>query len=773
MNAPKHIDSNYFRELYIFTIILLVACPIVGQAYNKLCHSENFITVHQEADKVYFELDEKLLNKDMLFVVHGLGYKNITFKRHKDQILLTEESVSSLSGVRIPLDQDPSKLSSIIAIFPIIKTRAERHTVFFDVTAFFSEPIGLWSSESSSVRLKNSALIENVSYLKNEIVLEIQTLKWNSNNKTRSLRTDYYSFFLLPEPMTPRAFDYRMGYFTEDELSSINHFPENAKGNISRWRLEKEVPNAELSAPKKHITFYLDSTIPNEYRSYVKAGILEWQPAFEAAGFKNVLKVKDLPKDKGNWSYHSVNHSIIRWNEEDYVRGSDKIKGSTVSKIVDFRSGEILKSDLILNISYQGLADDYFIRCSPIDKRAQQYPFPNDLMGELIQYIVAHEAGHAFGLRDGSYGEYAYPFSKMRKKNWLKTMGFTPSIMNYTRQHYLPQPKDSLDSSLFIQKVGPTDFYSIKWGYDTFSSSAEKIGENYYLDTMIKRQDSIPWYQFNLGQFEIIGPQYVNEVADNDDPIESAKLGLQTIQNVFDIIENISTHKNDYVLSQRLYKKSLDLWEDQMLHVTSLIGGYKTQYGPDKNLIKIVSPIDQKTQEKALEFLIKHSFDSTEWLESPNFISRSQFLIASNRLQHHQLKILNSLISPTRLKRLEHMESMEAYETITYKTLETLYKGLWQELTHDSFEIKPYRQELQSVFVQILVNAIEQPNDYKVTNPATKYYDYSDYSKSLFASILFALEKEISANLLHTKDASSKGHLQLCLLKIIQFQTMK
>ena len=230
----------------------------------------------------------------------------------------------------------------------------------------------------------------------------------------------------------------------------------------------------------------------------------------------------------------------MRWLNKDGIRGQDNKAGSGVSRIVDLRSGEILKSDIIIGSSYQYFSDSYFIRCSPLDKRAQQYPFPDDLMGALIQSVVAHEAGHAFGIQDANYGEYTYPFDKMRDKKWLQDMGHTPSIMTYGRHNYIVQPEDSIPPTLLIQKVGPTDVYNIKWGYESFPNINNPQDELPYLEKMIRQQDSIPWYRYNISNYEKTGPDCSNEVADNNNPIKSTELGLRNMKRVIELLPTVT-----------------------------------------------------------------------------------------------------------------------------------------------------------------------------------------------------------------------------------------
>lgn len=770
MRLAHKIDLNFFCELFIFTFILLVACPITGQANNKLSPFDSPIKVHQDKNSVVFELDRTLLNKDMLFVSHNQGYKNVIWTRYGSDIILQEKSVTSLSGVTIPLNNDPSQLSSVIAVFPVIENNTKPYSIYFDVTTVFAKHIDIWNSETSSERLENSPIIKSVTYLKDEIIFEIQRLHINGQTKTKTLKTEYYSFYLLPEPMHPRAFDYRVGYFVEDELSSVNHGVENAKGNISKWRLEKENPTEKLSNPVKPITFYLDTTIPPKFKSYVKAGVLEWERAFREAGFKNAIEVKEIPDDKTRFSMNSVNHSIIRWNDDSHIRGSEKSKGSSISKIVDFRSGEILKSDLILKIGYQGLADDYFIRCSPIDIRAQQFPFPKDLMGALIQFIVAHETGHALGLRDGNYGEYTYPFNKMRNNDWLKEMGHTPSVMNYARHNYLAQPEDIIDPSLLIQSVGPTDMYSIKWGYQSFTSDVNTYSESHYLKELIRQQQTVPWYQFNMGQYETIGPQYVNEVADNNNPIKSAALGLKNMQKVIELIPQVSSLENDNAQTERLYKKTLAFWEDQLLHVASLIGGYKIAYNFDKNLIPLAKPIPLSKQQEALDFLLSNAFYQTKWLGAPYFIEDSKYSVGSDKLNQHQINVLNTLLTPLRLKRLEQMETIESFENITAMTMGKLSDGIWQELTHKKVKIEAYRQELQITYIHLLIDAITQEKNYKVTFSEAKYFESTDYIRGILMANLIGLEKKIENCMKNIQNEATYGHLNICLFRIRAFQ---
>ena len=186
---------------------------------------------------------------------------------------------------------------------------------------------------------------------------------------------------------------------------------------------------------------------------------MEWSPAFEAAGFKNAIEVKELPDSIS--SENSVNYSLIRWANYSGIRSAEMESGSSVRLVTDHRSGEILKADILISSSLQSLSDEYLVRCAPLDLRTLNYPFSDDLVGDLIQSVTAHEAGHAFGIMDANFGEYGYPVDKMGDVDWLREMGHTPSVMTYARHNYIAQPEDHVPPSLLVQKVGPMDIHHI------------------------------------------------------------------------------------------------------------------------------------------------------------------------------------------------------------------------------------------------------------------------------------------------------------------------
>ena len=201
----------------------------------------------------------------------------------------------------------------------------------------------------------------------------------------------HFSMVKLPEqPMMPRLFDERVGYFTTSttDYSRPEHRAERRQ-YIARWRLEKKDPSADVSEPVKPIVYYIDPATPKKWIPYLKRGIESWQPAFEAAGFKNAIVAKEAPtpEEDPTWSADDVRHSVVRWLPST-------IENASGPHISDPRTGEILNADIQFYHNVMQLVSDwYFVQVSPMDVRAQKLPLPDDLMGDLLAMVLRPPRG--------------------------------------------------------------------------------------------------------------------------------------------------------------------------------------------------------------------------------------------------------------------------------------------------------------------------------------------------------------------------------------------
>jgi hypothetical protein len=157
----------------------------------------------------------------------------------------------------------------------------------------------------------------------------------------------HYGLCELPDPgYQPRLADDRVGFF----LSVVKDFNSEKPDTsfvryVNRWRLERAEPidpkrPNRLSPPKKKIVYWIEKSVPVEYRTFVKEGILEWNKAFEKIGFRDAIEVRQ--QEEEDFDPEDINYSTFRWvnNDMGYAMGPSRANPLT---------GEIFDADIIFD----------------------------------------------------------------------------------------------------------------------------------------------------------------------------------------------------------------------------------------------------------------------------------------------------------------------------------------------------------------------------------------------------------------------------------------
>ncbi len=474
------------------------------EPYDKVITKEakskkGIFSVHEVKDKYFYEIPKAEYGKDFLWVTQiarttlGVGYGGqelasyvVYWELRGDKVNLRRVNYDVVADPKTPIAQavKAANNDAIIMTFPVAAYGPEKESVVIDVTRLFTSDVFEFSARrrlNANAMDASRSYIERISPYPQNIETEA-SLTYTKGNLPPGAQAAapnpfvgagmppgsatvvlHHSMVKLPEkPMTPRVFDERVGYFSVSQMDySRDEQRAPERRYIARWRLEKKDPNAALSEPVKPIVYYIDSAAPTKWVPWMIRGVEDWQKAFEAAGFKNAIIAKKAPTpaEDPEFSPEDVRYSVIRWLPST-------IENASGPHISDPRTGEILNADIQFYHNVMNLQRDwYFLQVGPLDPRAQKLPLPDDLMGRLLEFVVAHEVGHTLGFQHNMKASSMYPQEKIRDPQWLKTMGHTPSIMDYSRFNYVVQPEDKVPVDDLVPRIGPYDVWATAWGY--------------------------------------------------------------------------------------------------------------------------------------------------------------------------------------------------------------------------------------------------------------------------------------------------------------------
>lgn len=551
----------------------------------------------------------------------------------------------------------------------------------------------------------------------------------------------HYSLILLPEtPMRGRLSDSRVGYFTQG--FSVYGSPKNRVDEleyVTRYRLEKKDPSAGVSEPVKPIVYYISREVPQQWRSYIKKGIEDWQPAFEQAGFKNAILAKDAPTEDEdpNWHPEDARYSVIRWAPQP-------VENAMGPHVHDPRSGEIISAHVIVWHDILKLLETwYFTQASVTDPRARQIPFPTDLMGELVRYVVVHEVGHTLGLQHNFKASSSYPVAKLRDRAFTSQYGLAASIMDYARFNYVAQPGDGADT---IGKLGPYDRFAIEWAYKPLPQAMSPEGEKFYLDQIAARQVGDPTLRF--GNFPGMDPLALTEDI-GDDAIQAATLGLKNIERIMAFLVPATTKfGEDYRRLSEMYGNVLGQRSTELGHVAALVGGVtETDYHAGRGDV-VFKPVPKARQKEAVAFLVRNGLYLPAALVPPAIVQRVQPFGVQSRVLGTQRGLLATLLGESRVSRLFDHQALLGDQAYSVKELVSdVTYGAWSEAFAKAPVIDAYRRNLQRAYLDLADQRLNGSS--KTTSELGLIWRAS----------LKGLQSQLLAGAGKSPDAATKGHL--------------
>ncbi len=336
---------------------------------------EGLFTVYHKDENAYLELQISHLGKPYLLpisVVRGAGIGGSTlnfdeqwvvmFKRVGDKVHLVRRNVrfKAQPNTAEAKAVETTYSDSVLLALPIKSVNPIKASILIDLNTIFFSDLGQFGLGVLDPTRTTWGKIK--SFKKN---LELQVQATFTGIRGRGMATSgddvidsrgvtvvvQYGLCELPTSgYQPRLADNRIGHF----LTAVKDFSQDNPDTsfvrmINRWRLERPASappwkeGGKLVPPVKPIVYWIENSVPDEYRTAVREGILEWNKAFEKIGFKNAIEVRQ--QEAGEFDPEDLSYSTFRWIASDvpFAIGPSRANPFT---------GEILDADILFDASY-------------------------------------------------------------------------------------------------------------------------------------------------------------------------------------------------------------------------------------------------------------------------------------------------------------------------------------------------------------------------------------------------------------------------------------
>ncbi|OCX52055.1 hypothetical protein BEL04_11150 [Mucilaginibacter sp. PPCGB 2223] len=773
-------------------------------------------TVHKIEDKVYFEIADSILNRDILIVSRlakaGADMRNTTAmtgyagdelnqtvvrfeqgpnnklfirelsysERSKDstQAMFKAVSNSNVQPIALAFDVKAYKKDSL----------THRQTAVIDMTDIINGDNDLFFFGSAKGKFGVGAYQADKSYLLDvktfPINTEIKTVKTyframgNAMQSTNGVAAPVpqgtpkpvtvelnTSIVLLPQiPMQARYADDRVGYFSSDYTDfDINQQGIKRVSVIERWRLEpkdadiEKYKKGELVEPKKPIVIYIDPETPAKWVPYLIQGINDWRAAFERAGFKNAIigKTAPTPQEDPNWSLDDARNSAL-------VYKPSSIPNASGPHITDPRSGEVIETHINWYHNIMKLVHDwYFVQAGAIDPKARKMQFDDELMGQLIRFVSSHEVGHTLGLLHNFGSSSSTPVEKLRDKAWVEANGHTPSIMDYARFNYVAQPEDNISEIGIFPRIGEYDKWAIEWGYKLIPEAKNADQEIPILNKWIIAKSADRRYWFGSENNTEDPRMQSEDIGDN--AMKASDYGIKNLKRIMLHLPEWTRQDNEsYEELQNMHEQVFNQFSRYIGHVLKNVGGRYVDSKSVEQAGAVYSVVPAATQKEAMDFLNRQVFTPPLWVVDKrilDYTGSSPIEIITSLQESALVRLFNGT-------RINRMLAAEAMDPTTYKVTDMfndLDKYIWTELVTKK-PISIYRRNLQRSHLDKIC---------AIVKPATTLVIRGSDLNSIAKAELIHLRVKIRRALPAIHDTQTRDHLNDMLGKIDAALTIK
>ncbi|MEX2532269.1 MAG: zinc-dependent metalloprotease [Gemmatimonadota bacterium] len=734
-NRPCRLPMGRLLGLVLAAGLLLAPSLLEAQErdYGEVVPSgaesrEGLFDVHQVEDQILFEIPDSIQGRDMIIMsryhrtqqeladVGAMMTSNIVvrWEEREGRILMraVSHSTTAEEGSNIAMAVDNQAFPPVIAAFPI-EARGSG-TAVIDVTDLymgdhptFSLPRNQRSELAVRSYERDRSWLEFVKTF--PINVEVRVVRTYAADEAPStgrggavsFEVNHSMILLDEEPMMPRLADERVTYITTSRVDYSRDFQGvRPYEYLRRFRLEPSDPEAfargELVDPVEPIVWYIDPATPAKWIPYFEAGVMEWEAAFEEAGFSNALDVRVAPTEEEDpeFSLLDARYSVIRY-VPTMVRSAN-----AGGDVVDPRSGEVIRGHINM---YHGLMER--LRWWLVSQVATANPdfrtdeLSEEDMGEALRYVVSHEMAHALGLPHNQRANFVYPVDSLRSPEFVERMGHSASSVGRTRYNYVAQPGDGVPPE---RRVGVWDIFAIMWGYRPIPEATSPEEEFETLNEWIVERAHLPWFRSATAQFgmDVEWDPYRMTEGISDDPVRAAEFGMQNLRTATEsLMDWVLSPGDDYYELETHYLQNLTQWNRYAEHAAAAVGGSWTHYKRFGEEGWVYTPIERDYQLAAMQFLDEHVLQTPHWALDIDMLRRLEHAGAVERIRAYQELAVQRFLNHARLARMIEHEAFLGEDTYgPAEMLDDAREIVWRELQTGA-EIDTYRRNQQRAYL--------------------------------------------------------------------------